>query len=241
MTGRRVLCARRLLAAAIAMLCVPAGSLAQDHPASHAQPDVSAPDIRVSKGVQLPDVALISEDSTTFHVSDLFGKPVLISPVFTACPHTCGFITASLRDALAEIGAPEDGYHVITVSFDPADDPAALRAYKEKMELPDGWRLAVASSEDLAALMDAIDFRWSPMDGGGFAHANVLAVIGSDLRVSGYLHGVMYDPAEVRAALEKAANDASLVRRARPVILGVVILGALTMTTVLVLTRRRQA
>jgi hypothetical protein len=51
----------------------------------------------------------------------------------------------------------------------------------------------------------------------------------------------MYDPAEVRAALEKAANDASLVRRVRPVILGVVILGALTMTTVLVLTRRRQA
>jgi cytochrome oxidase Cu insertion factor (SCO1/SenC/PrrC family) len=202
---------------------------------------VSAPDIRVSKGRALPDVQLVSADSTAFHLSDLFGKPVLISPVFTTCPHTCGFITASLRDALAEIGAPEVGYHVITVSFDPADDLAALRAYKEKMELPEGWRLAVASSEDLAALMDAIDFRWAPMDGGGFAHANVVAVIGSDLRVSGYLHGVMYDPAEVRAALEKAANDASLVRRARPVILGVVILGALTMTTVLVLTRRRQA
>ncbi len=208
-------------------------------PAAVAQ-SVIPPDIRKARGTLVPDVELTAEDGTTFRIGDLAGKPTVISPIFTSCPHTCSFITTSLRDALASIGEPEVGYHVLTVSFDPADGPGELRAYRERLELPDGWRLAVASPENLAALLDAIDFRYAPLEGGGFAHANVVAIVDPELKVSGFVHGVVYETDEIRAELERAARAVSLVRRARPLLIIVSALGLVTLTVVLVATGRKQ-
>jgi protein SCO1/2 len=198
----------------------------------------SRPDEAKTIGTHMPDVALISDDSTTYRLSSLWGKPVVVSPIFTRCPHTCSMITESLRDALAEIGEPGVGYEVLTVSFDPADDAAALRAYRERLGLPQGWKLATASAEDLDALLGALDFRVEAMDG-GFAHPNLVAVLSPDLTVSGYVHGIMYDAKEVRAALEHSAHRASLITRFRPFILLVAVAGALAVLWALFVTRRR--
>lgn len=220
----------RIIALAAALLATPA--LAQE--------PVPPPDIATTRGRSVPDVALLDADSTAFQLAVLQGKPVIVSPIFTSCPHTCSFITSSLRDALAEIGEPGVGYEVVTISFDPLDGPAQLRAYRERLELPAGWRLAVATPENLAALFEAIDFRYEPLEGGGFAHANVIAILDPELKVASYMHGVMYDAGELRDHLERAVRDTSLVRKARPVIIAISALGLLTMISVLVATGRKR-
>ncbi len=201
---------------------------------------VEPPDEKQAIGTQMPDVALVADDSTTFQLSSLWGKPVIVSPIFTSCPHTCGMITESLRDALRDVGEPGVGYEMLTVSFDPADGPSAMRAYRERMALPKGWRLATLSAADLATFLDAIDFRVEAMEGGGFAHPNLIVILSPDLRVARYVHGVMFESASVLDALQGAANDASLARRYRPLILIVVAMGLAGVSWALHATRRRR-
>ncbi len=219
-------------------IAVLAGALTA--PALRAQEPVTPPDISQTRGELVPNVTLIGEDSTTFHFAILQGRPIIVSAIFTSCPHTCSFITSSLRDALAEIGEPGVGYEVLTISFDPADGPAQLRDYRERLELPAGWRLAVATPENLTALLDAIDFHYLSMEGGGFAHANVITVLDPEMRVAGYVHGVTYNAGELRKELERAVRGTSLVHKARPLIFVIGVLGVIVMTVVLVATGRKQ-
>lgn len=197
------------------------------------------PDESKTIGAQVPDVMLIDEDSTMFALSTLVKKPIVINPVFTACRQTCPMITTSLRDALKEIGEPGEGYHVLTVSFDPADGPAQLREYRKNMELPAGWKLAVATPENLTRLFDAIDFNYEALPDGGFAHANVIAILTPVLTVSSYERGVSFETAVLRRDLERAAREASFVRHYRPVI-GLAALAALTSVVVALYTTRKK-
>ena len=187
----------------------------------------------------MPDVELVADNDSTFRLSSLWGKPVIISPIFTTCPHTCGMITESLRDALRQVGEPGVGYEVLTVSFDPADDSAAMRAYRERMQLPPAWRMATARPDQLASLLGALDFTVTPMEGGGFAHPNLVAVLSPDLRVASYVHGVMFEPGDLNTALKDAAEQASLVKRFRPVIVLASMLAAGAVVWALVATRKR--
>lgn len=199
------------------------------------------PDEAHTRGAQVPDVTLIGADSTTFALSTLAGKPVLVNPIFTECPQVCPMITTSLRDALAGIGEPGVGYHVVTISFDPADGPAEMREYARKLELPAGWTLAVATPENLRALMDAIDFNYEPAPEGGFMHANAVAILTPTLRVSSYAHGLSYDAKELRAAFEKATAEASFVRHYRPYIALAGVLALTAVVAALFVTRKKPA
>lgn len=197
------------------------------------------PDESKTLGAQMPDVELIADNDSTFMLSALWGKPVIVSPIFTTCPHTCSMITESLRDALRQIGEPGVGYYVLTVSFDPADDSAAMRAYRERMQLPAEWRVATARPDQLALLLGALDFTVTPMEGGGFAHPNLVAVLRPDLRIAQFVHGVMFEPADVRAALSDAAEEASLVRRFRWVLVSISVLALAAVLLTLRATRKR--
>ena len=198
------------------------------------------PDEKKAIGTQMPDVTFVADNDSTFRLSSMWGKPVIVSPIFTSCPSACPMITESLRDALREVGEPGVGYEVLTVSFDPADDSAAMRAYRERMGLPQGWRLATASAGDLTTFLNAIDFHVTALDEGGFAHPNLVVVLGPDLRVASYVNGVMFESAELNAALEGASRQASLVTRFRPFLLMVSATGALAVLCVLYATRRRR-
>lgn len=197
------------------------------------------PDESKTLGTQMPDVELIADNDSTFKLSAMWGKPVIISPIFTTCPHTCTMITESLREALRQVGEPGAGYEVLTVSFDPADDSAAMRAYRERMQLPPKWRVATARPEELASLLRAVDFNVTPMEEGGFAHPNLVIVLRPDFRIASYVHGVMFEPADLRKALEDAADQASLVRRFRPVIVLVSLLAVGAVLWTLYATRKR--
>lgn len=209
--------------------------------AAAAQTDIVPPEIRKTRGTVAPDIEMVSQDSTTFHLAMLRGKPIVINPVFTSCKQTCSYITSSLRDALEDIGEPGVGYEVLTISFDPADGPQQLREYKDRLSLPDGWRLAVASPADVKTLMDAIGFQYHQVEGGGFAHANVITILDPDMKVASYMYGVMYDADELRNHLERAARDTSLVRKARPLLIVVAALGALLVGIVLIATKKKTA
>lgn len=197
------------------------------------------PDLAAIKGNRVPDVELRDENGATFHLSDLGGKPILINPIFTRCPHVCPVITSGLAATLTHTAAPGTHYEALTVSFDPHDTPKDLAHYRKKLGLPRGWRLGVADARNRKMLLDAIDFHVEPVEGGGFAHPNVVVVLSGNLRVSGLLHGVVFPEKDVRHALQYATTGDSLVARFRPLIAAVMALSILTVLITLWATRKR--
>jgi len=218
--------------AAIFLLIATTAALAQT---------VLPPDEKRTHGKPVPDVTLIDEDSTSFALHALAGKPVILNPVFTTCEQTCPMITSNLKAALAQIGEPGVGYQVLTVSFDPSDGPARLREYRRKLDLPAGWKLAVATPDNLKALLGAIDFNYAALPEGGFVHPNVIVILTPTLTVSSYEHGVSYDPKELRSKLERAARESSLVRHYRPYIALSALLALAATVVALVVTRKKPA
>ena len=73
---------------------------------------------------------------------------------------------------------------------------------------------------------------------GALAHPNLVVVLSPDLKVAGYVHGVMYEGDALRQALEEASRSASLVTRFRPLILLVVAIGVSAVAWALYATRR---
>lgn len=198
------------------------------------------PDESVTIGKPALDVQFTDENGETFRLSDLRGKPVIVSPIFTSCPHTCTMITSSLREALTAISKPGGKYEVLTVSFDPADTPEDLKAYKKEHLLPAGWKLAVGEGDAMNAFLASLDFRYSAEDTGGFVHANLVAVLTPDQHISEYVYAIMFEEQSMRTALQTAVTGTSLVKKFRGWILAAAIGGAvLTALTVLATKTRR--
>lgn len=204
----------------------------------NAQP-IAPPDQTKTVGRHIPDATLIDDHGDRFLLHSLTGKPLVISPIFTRCRHTCTMITSHLRDAAAPIDGLGGEYNVLTISFDPGDTAVDLARYRERLELPGEWHLAIAAATDLAPVLDALDFRFAPVDD-GFAHPNVVAVIDERGRISGYLNGLSLSEDELRHALTAAWAGDSLVWKYRFWIAGVAVLSAMATALVVVITGRRR-
>jgi protein SCO1/2 len=203
--------------------------------------NVLPPDETRTLGAAVPRVWLIDEHGDTLRVGDLAGSPLIVSPVFTTCPHICPAITASLVSALDGVGGVGETFNVLTVSFDPADTADELRAYREKTAMPPQWVLSSGHPDQVGPFLEALDFQYVTLPGGGFGHANVVAFLTPELTVSGYLHGLMYTTDEVKAALRVAAGRRPLVESARPWLIGLAFLALLVTALVIVATARRSS
>ena len=195
------------------------------------------PDESRTIGRVVPDVTLTDDHGVEFRLSELAGRPLFLSPIFTACPGACIAITSSLRDAVTSVGTVGTDFNVLTISFDPKDSVDDMHGYREREGLPDAWRLAVAQPNDRMKLLDAIDFRFVTLEEGGFDHVNVVAVLDKNLAVSGYLHGT-YNTAEAVAAALDVAKGA----RNRGNLLFLIGVAGLVVTAVIaisLITRRR--
>jgi protein SCO1/2 len=221
----------RLFAAILLASSLAAASASAQH--------VSRPDESKTLGVKVPETKFFADNGDTMAIGDLAGYPLIVSPVFTSCPHVCPAITGSLISALDGLGGVGKTFNVLTVSFDPEDDEADLRAYREKTGMPDEWILAVGPTEQVDSLLTAIDFDYLALPAGGFAHANAVAFLSPDLRVSGYLYGLWYTTDDVKTALRVAAGQRSLIERARPFLLIAGLLSLIAAALVIITTARR--
>ncbi|HYG68342.1 MAG TPA: SCO family protein, partial [Anaeromyxobacteraceae bacterium] len=132
---------------------------------------------------------------------------------YTSCAVLCGLQLAGLARALRDVEWEGDDFSVFTLSIDPADTVPLLRRYKETYVRQAGggrgvaraWRFAAGAKADIDAVADAVGFRYrKDPETGEFAHQATLVVLTGDGRVSGYLHGVTYEPDALRTALARA-------------------------------------
>jgi cytochrome oxidase Cu insertion factor (SCO1/SenC/PrrC family) len=200
---------------------------------------VLPPDENATVGSQVPSVWFLDENGDTLRLGELSSVPLIVSPVFTTCPHACPAISSSLVSALADVGGAGKTFNVLTLSFDPEDTAEDLQRYRDRIGMPPAWIVANGTPDQVDPFLEALDFRYAPLPGGGYAHPNVVAVLGPGLTIRSYLHGLMYTEEEVKAALRAASGRRPLIEAARPWLLVVAALALVAALLTIALTKRR--
>jgi protein SCO1/2 len=143
-------------------------------------------------GRRLEEVRFLDARGGAVTLTELGGKPLVISLIYTSCSHVCPMITQRLRQAVEEaqrvIGS--ERFTVVTVGFDTRNDtPMRMAAFarSQGVDLPN-WRFLSGSAEAVAKLADSVGFSYAP-SAGGFVHASQVTIVDRDGRVYRQVYG----------------------------------------------------
>jgi protein SCO1/2 len=134
----------------------------------------SNPDVGIDDkvGQQVPlDLVFRDENGSPIILGDCIGgKPTILVLAYYRCPMNCTDVLNGLVDALRVM--PSDfsaggAFNIVTVSFDPKEQPDLARLKKQSyLELygrpgaENGWRFLTGAKEPIAQLTDAVGFRY---------------------------------------------------------------------------------
>ncbi len=165
-------------------------------------------------GQKLPNVRLIDTQGREFHLYDLEGKPVILSPIYTNCTSACPIITDSLKKVIPKLGIPGKDFWVLSLTFDPTDGLTNIKDFQKKHGIDGyGWKVVMAKNKkDLFELLDAIDFRFmSVPESKDFVHPNLIVFISPDMKIKRYLYGVVFKEEDMEKALGYALGKESFI------------------------------
>ncbi len=157
------------------------------------------------------------EDGTVVPLSTFFHehKPVILSPVYFNCPGLCNFHLNGLVDALKMVDwSPSQKFEIIALSFDPSEkSDVASQKKASYMKLYDrtgteaGWHFVTADAETIKKITEAVGFqyKWNEKVG-EWSHASAAIMISPRGQVARYLHGIMFEPRDMKLALNEAAD-----------------------------------
>lgn len=145
-------------------------------------------------------------------------RPVLLILAYVRCEMLCNVVLDGVARALEQVPlVPGRDFELITVSIDPDESPAAARAKQAALLAAIArpgqsarWRFLRGDEPAIQRLASSLGFRyaWDPRTE-QYAHPAVIFVLTPQGRISRYLHGVAYSPAELVAALQLAATGAT--------------------------------
>lgn len=141
--------------------------------------------------------------------------PVIISPVYYACPGLCNFHLNGLIEALKEMDwSVGTKFKVLAVSFDAKETPDLAAAKKEtylkvydRAGTESGWSFLTADAENVAKFTENIGFKfsWNETEQ-EWAHASAAIVVSPKGVITRYLPGIVFEPKDVRLAILEAGE-----------------------------------
>lgn len=165
-------------------------------------------------GSKVPlDLRFNDENGNKATLKDLITGPTILSLQYFGCPKLCGEISSNLAGVIDALNArPGKDYNIITVSFDESNGPREATIRKRNYlktltrPIPTGaWRFLTADKAAITRLTEAVGFKFQ-RSGNTFKHPAVLIALSPDGRITRYLYGTQYQPAEVDMAIIQAAS-----------------------------------
>ena len=188
------------------------------------KPSAEMPEELVNVGIeekigQKIDLSLLvtNEQGQVLPLSTYFKshRPVILSPVYFACPGLCNFHLNGLTDTLKTVDwSPGNQFEIVAFSFDAREKPdvalpkkaSYLKTYG-RPETAEGWHFVTAQQNVVDQLTKQVGFKfkWNEKVG-EWSHASAAIVISPDGTISRYLHGIQFEPRDVKLALNEAAD-----------------------------------
>ena len=165
-------------------------------------------------GATVPlDLVLNGEDGQPVTLRQLIDKPTILTLNYFRCAGICTPQLNGVVEVLNRTQAePGKDFQVITVSFDGRDTPevAAQKRTNYLGELtrpfpPAAWRFLTGPAASTRALADAVGFKYKQV-GEDFVHAAAIIFISPQGKVTRYMYGVTYLPADLQLAAQEAAR-----------------------------------
>lgn len=128
----------------------------------------------------LPAIVMQDQDGAATGLAAHAGQVVLMDFIYTRCPTICTAQGSDFEQARAAIraGGLAGQVALLSVSFDPADGPQALRDYADRFGGADGqWQFLRAAPADTRALLAAAGVVAIPDGFGGFVHNAAIHVL----------------------------------------------------------------
>ncbi|MEK2643927.1 SCO family protein [Bdellovibrio sp. BCCA] len=143
--------------------------------------------------------------------------PVILSPVYFSCPGLCNFHLNGLTDALRLMDqnwTVGKKYKILSVSFDSKETPDLAAKKKEtymklyeRPEAAQGWHFITADEATVQTLTKSLGFKFKwDEKAQEWAHASAAVIITPDGTISRYLPGIMFNPQDIKLALNEAAD-----------------------------------
>lgn len=164
----------------------------------------SEPELPV-KG-QFPDVKLVNYNGQDFHFSDLKGKVVVVSYIYTNCPDICHLTTKKLNQFKKNLGDNlANKVEFVSITFDPTrDTPNVLKHQVQMMGLDmqnwyfvTGRRDLVYETIEVAGINPIVD-EMKNNDNYTFNHRDRISLLDRDGRIRKHYKGSNFDEAELK-------------------------------------------
>ncbi len=107
---------------------------------------------------QAPDFSLRDQNGQTVTMSQLQGKVVALTFLYTRCPDVCPLMASNLAAADQRLGGDAANLEILSVSVDPANDTLpAVKKFTEDHSLADkpNWHYLIGSPGDLQPVWQA--------------------------------------------------------------------------------------
>jgi protein SCO1/2 len=165
-------------------------------------------------GAQLPlNVALKDEEGNPITLGQVIDKPTILTLNYFRCAGICTPILNSVADIINKLQEePGRDYQIVTISFDPTDTPdMALHKkanYLKQLKRPippQGWRFFTGEAANTKAVCDAVGFTFK-RDKDQYVHPGAIFILSPKGKVTRYMYGTTYLPADVTMALAEAAK-----------------------------------
>jgi protein SCO1/2 len=165
-------------------------------------------------GGQVPlDLVLRDEEGRPVKLGALLGKPTILTLNYFRCAGICTPLLNGVTEAVDRTQAlPGVEFQVLTVSFDERDTPeiAATKRTNYLREIhrpfpPSGWRFLTGDAATTKALCDSVGFKFK-QDGADFIHAGAIIFLSPQGRVTRYMYGTTFLPADLQQAVQEAAR-----------------------------------
>jgi protein SCO1/2 len=145
-------------------------------------------------GRELVNYTLRDTQGQPFQMSQLRGKPLVVSMIYTSCHHICPTITRNLRDKIeiAQEALGEDAFSVVTVGFDwRVDTPERMREFESRLGVSrvPNWHFLATEAGVVDELSDNLGFLFYP-SAKGFDHLAQATVVDADGRIYRQVYGV---------------------------------------------------
>ncbi len=159
------------------------------------------------------DVILKDEDGKDVTLRQLIDKPTILTLNYFSCSGICTPLLNGLADVINQISIePGRDFQVITVSFDPKDTPAIAHqkriSYLNQMKRafpPQAWHFLTGDAASTRAVTDSVGFHFRA-DGEQFVHPGAIMMLSAQGKVSRYMYGISFLPAEITLAVQEAAG-----------------------------------
>lgn len=162
------------------------------------------------------DIPFVAEDGRAVRSGEWFSgkRPVVLNLGYFACPRVCGAVLNGLVSGLAELDMqPGEHYDLVTVSFDPREQPPLAAAKKDSYRAAypnldlSNWHLHTGDRAAIDRLCEAVGFgyAWNEHTQ-DFDHAAVTMFLSPEGKVARYLYGYAYDKRDLRFAVLESAD-----------------------------------